>query len=64
MKTMVRRASRLRRTSASFRTSRSSFTPVSTALMDSKWARVVRRMTWASVVLPEPGGPHRMSERT
>ena len=64
MKTMVRRPSRRRRSSASFRISRSSLTPERTALIASKWARVGRRITWARVVLPEPGGPQRIRERS
>ena len=64
MKTTVRRPSRRRRSSAARRTSRTSFTPERTALIASKWAFVRRRITKASVVLPEPGGPQRMSERS
>ena len=64
MKTMLRRPSRRRRSEASFRISRSSLTPESTALIASKWARVIRRITLARVVFPEPGGPHRIRERS
>ena len=64
MKTTVRRPSRRRRSSAARRTSRTSFTPDRTALIASKWAFVRRRITKARVVLPEPGGPQRMSERS
>ena len=64
MKTMVRWPRRLRRSSAAASTTRSSFTPESTALSPSKCALVWLRMTCARVVLPEPGGPHRISERS
>ena len=50
------------RSSAWRRTSRSSLTPESTALRASKCEVVRWRTTWASVVLPEPGGPQRMIE--
>ena len=44
--------------------SRSSATPPSTALKGTNSERVACETTWASVVLPEPGGPHRISEGT
>ncbi len=64
MKTTVRRPSRSLRSSAARSASRTSFTPARTALIASKWAFVRRRITKARVVLPEPGGPQRMSERS
>ena len=62
MKRMVRRPCWARRSSARRSASRSSLTPESTALSDSKCALVRWRTTWASVVLPDPGGPQRMIE--
>ena len=40
--------------------SRISFTPPSTALMDKNWASNASAIKRAMVVLPTPGGPHRM----
>jgi len=41
---------------------RRSATPEETALRDTKLELVMRAMISASVVLPDPGGPHRMIE--
>ena len=46
-----------RRSWAAARTSRSSFTPLATALSCWKWLRLSRASSRASVVLPVPGGP-------
>ena len=56
-KRMVRSLCRLRRSCASWMAERMSATPARTALMMMKWELVVLAMTWASVVLPVPGGP-------
>ena len=60
MKTMVRRPVARRSRSASAMTSRISLMPASTALNETNRALVVSAMMRASVVLPVPGGPHRM----
>src|SRR5581483_10569232 len=60
MNTIVRRPVALRTRSASLITSRISLMPASTALNDTKRAFVRSAMIRASVVLPVPGGPHRM----
>ena len=63
MNRIVRRPERRRACSASAMTSRISLMPDSTALNAMKCARVVAAITRASVVLPVPGGPHRMIDR-
>src|SRR5438477_5375086 len=60
--TMVRRPVERRRRSASLMTSRISLIPARTALKDTNLAFVVSAMMRASVVLPVPGGPHRMMD--
>ena len=59
-KTIVRRPVERRSRSASAITSRISLMPASTALNETNRAFVVSAMMRASVVLPVPGGPHRM----
>ncbi len=49
---------------ASAITARISLTPESTAEKCTKWARVSPAMMRARVVLPHPGGPHRIMEKT
>lgn len=43
-------------------TARTSFTPAVTADNSTKRRPVARETTWARVVLPVPGGPHRITE--
>jgi len=43
-------------------TSLISFTPERTALKARNWAPVVEAMIMAKVVLPDPGGPHKIIE--
>ena len=62
MNTMVRRPLVLRSCSAADITSRISLMPDSTALNAMNRARVVSAMIRASVVLPLPGGPHKISD--
>ena len=52
-----------RRRSASAITALISLMPLSTALKGTNSQRVTRAIRCASVVLPTPGGPHRMIER-
>ena len=52
------------RLSASVITVRISLMPDITALNEMKCARVTPAMSFASVVLPVPGGPHRMTDCT
>src|SRR6185503_6353789 len=51
-----------RRCSAALMISRNSDTPLVTAENDTKCALVEREMRWARVVLPQPGGPQRITE--
>ena len=64
MNRIVRPPERRRACSASAMTSRISLMPDITALNAMKCARVALAMTRASVVLPVPGGPHRMIDRS
>ncbi len=64
MNRIVRPPERRRACSASAMTSRISLMPDMTALNAMKCARVARAITRASVVLPVPGGPHRMIDRS
>ena len=60
-KTIVRRCSSPSRARVAASTaSRMSFTPPSTALMLMNWASNASAIRRAMVVLPVPGGPHRM----
>src|SRR5688500_11718435 len=61
--TMVRRFIWRRECSATAMTSLISLMPASTALNATNRARVAFAINLASVVLPVPGGPHRMIER-
>jgi len=60
---MVRWPSRRARTASAI-TALISLMPASTALKGANSLRVSRAMTWASDVLPEPGGPHRISDES
>ena len=53
-----------RRCTASLMMARSSGTPLTTAENAMNAAFVFLAMTWANVVFPEPGGPHRMNDGT
>ena len=63
-KRMVRFRCSFQRSCAPATVSRMSFTPERTADSDTKAAPVARATIRASVVLPVPGGPQRMSEGT
>ena len=61
---IVERPSNPSRSRAPSTAARMSRTPELTALIVSKWACVTFAITRASVVLPVPGGPHRISDGT
>ncbi len=62
MNRIVRPPERRRRSSASARTARTSFTPAVTAESSVQVPATSLEITLASEVLPAPGGPHRMRE--